>query len=81
MSIALPSSVKGVSSAGRMPWNSDMGDLSDSGFDSFSGREPGLGGGLHRPQLGEVVAGQVQVLMRAQRAFQRGLQRTAAGAA
>ena len=30
VSIALPSSVNGVSRAGRTPWNSDMGDLSDA---------------------------------------------------
>jgi hypothetical protein len=50
-----------------------MGDLSDPGVDAFSSREPGLGGGLHRAQLGEVVAGQVQVLVGAERTLQRRL--------
>ena len=60
-------------SAGSTPWNgSDMGHLSDSGVDAFGGREPGPGGGLDVPQLGEVVARQVQVLVRAERALERG---------
>src|SRR5919112_1850282 len=81
VSIAPPSSVKGVISAGSTPWNcSDMGHLSDSGIDALGGRQAGLGGGLHVPQLGEVVARQVQVLVRAQRALQRRLQAAAAGA-
>jgi hypothetical protein len=50
-----------------------MGNLSDSRVDAFGGREPGLGGGLHRAQRGEVVAGQVQVLVGAERALQPGL--------
>src|SRR5919112_3948 len=81
VSIAAPSSVKGVIRAGSTPWKgSDMGHLSDSGVGTFGGREPGLGGGLHVPQLGEVVARQVQVLEGAKRALQRRLQATAAGA-
>src|SRR5918999_2922619 len=80
-SIALPSSVRGVISAGSTPWNgSDMGDLSDSGVDAFGGRQPLPGSGLKVPQLGEVVARQVQVLVGAERALQRRLQAVAAGA-
>src|SRR5919197_4443025 len=81
VSIALPSSVNGVMSAGSTPWKgSDMGHLSDSGIDAFGGRAPGAGGGLDVSQLGEVVARQVQVLVRAERALQRRLKATAAGA-
>src|SRR5688572_2841002 len=59
VSSAPPSAVKGVIRAGRTPWNgSDMGDLSNTDIDAFGGHEPGPGGGLHVPQLGEVVAGQ-----------------------
>src|SRR5919204_5511399 len=80
-SIALPSSVKGVMSAGSTPWNgSGMGHLSDSGVDAFGGRAPRPGGGLDVPQLGEVVARQVQVLVRPERALQRRLEATAARA-
>src|ERR687887_2855612 len=79
-SMALPSSVNGVMSAGSTPWNgSDIGDLSDSGVDAFGGRHPGAGGGLEVPQLGKVVAGQVQVLVRPQRTLQRRLETTSPG--
>src|SRR5918992_6184735 len=57
-----------------------MCDLSDSGVDAFGGRETGAGGGLDVSQLGEVVARQVQVLVRAKRALKRRLETAAAGA-
>src|ERR671931_1060488 len=80
VSIAPPSSVKGVIRAGSTPWKgSDMGHLSDSGVGTFGGREPRLGGGLHVPELGEVVAGQVQVLVGTQRTLERGLKAATAG--
>src|SRR5918999_1222001 len=80
VSMASPSSVNGVMSAGSTPWKSSgMGHLSDSGVDSFGGRMSAAGGGLDVPQLGEVVARQVQVLVRAKRAFQRRLEAAAAG--
>src|SRR5215218_1327562 len=80
-SIAAPSSVKGVMSAGRTPWKgSGTGHLSDAGIGAFGGREPGSSGGLRVPQLGEVVARQVQVLVGADRALQRRLEATPAGA-
>src|SRR5919198_3361423 len=79
-SSALPSSVNGVTSAGSTPWNgSDMGHLSDPGVDTFGGREPAAGGGLDVPQLGEVVARQVQVRVRAERTVQRWLEAATAG--
>src|SRR5262245_55642260 len=80
-SMAPPSSVKGVMSAGSTPWKgSDMGHLSDVGLDSFGGRDARAGCGLHVPQLGEVVAGQVQVVVFAERPLQRGLEPAAPGA-
>ena len=42
-------------------------------------RGAGAGGGLEVAQLGEVVAGQVQVAVRAERALERRLQPRAAG--
>src|SRR5919206_2291231 len=81
VSIASPSAVNGVTSAGITPWNgSGMGHLSYSGVDAFGGLEPGPGGGLHVPQRGEVVAGEVKVLVRAERALQRRLQAATARA-
>src|ERR687894_1832930 len=78
-SIASPSSVNGVMSAGSTPWNgSDIGGLSESGVDVVGGRLPRAGGGLQVPQRGEEVAGQVQVAVRAERALERGLQAAAA---
>ena len=50
------------------------------GFDAFGGREPGPGGGFDVPQLGEVVAGQVQVAMGSERPVERRLEVAAAGA-
>jgi hypothetical protein len=46
------------------------GHRSDWGVDAFGGREPGPGGGLDVPRLGEVIARQAQVLVRAERALQ-----------
>src|SRR5918997_3125124 len=81
VSTASPSSVKGVMSAGSTPWKgSGMGHLSDSGVDAFGGRAPGAGGGLDVSQLGEVVARQVQVLVRPQRTLQHRLDAAAAAA-
>src|SRR3954468_719174 len=80
---SLPSSLNGVTRAGRTPWKSDMVDLGSEGgegrVDAFGGEHTGAGGGLHVPQLGEVVAGQVEVAARAERAFEGGLQPVAAG--
>src|SRR5918995_4465982 len=71
-SIASPSLVKGVISAGSTPWKgSDMGDLLDPGVDAFGGRGARPGGGLQVAQLGEVVTGQVQVAVAAERALER----------
>jgi hypothetical protein len=56
-----------------------MGHLSDSGVDAFGGHQPGPGSGFHVPQLGEVVARQMQVLVGAERALERRLQPVAAG--
>ena len=73
--------VKGVMSAGSPPWKgSGICHLSDSGVYTFGGHEPRPGGGLDVPQLGEVVARQVQVLVGAERALKRGLETTPARA-
>src|SRR5919197_5247746 len=85
-STSVPSSVNGVMSAGSTPWNSGMVDLGSEGgrllaqrcLDALGGRRAGAGRGLHVPQLGEVVAGQVKVGVGAARAFQRRLQAVAA---
>ena len=49
-------------------------------IDALGGHRTGAGGGLHVPQLGEVVAGEVQVAVGAERAFERRLQAVAARA-
>ena len=74
VSSALPSSVNGRDQRGQHAVEVRLrhGETSRmSGVDAFGGREPGPGGGLHVPQLGEVVAGQVQVLVGSERALER----------
>src|SRR5215207_1759318 len=85
-SASASSSVNGVMRAGSTPWKSGMVDLGSEGgrsfaqrcLDALGGHRAGAGGGLHVPQLGEVVAGEVKVGVGAERAFQRRLQAVAA---
>jgi hypothetical protein len=58
----------------------DLGSEGGQGrVDAFGGEHTGAGGGLHVPELGEVVAGEVDVAVGAERAFQGRLQTVAAG--